>query len=125
MVRLGIVCFLLLLASAAAARPTTRPALHWSRGEGAASCIDPRALALRVTALTGSVLVEPTSADVSIEGHVKVLDEGGFEVHVSSASTRGAPRGDRTLQHMGKDCRALDEAIAFVIALLIHPDLVL
>lgn len=125
MVRLGIVCFVMSLASLAAARPAARPALHWSRGEGAGSCIDPRALSLRVTALTGSVLVEPTSADISIEGHVKALGDGGFEVHVSSTTISGTRRGDRTLRHLGNDCHALDEAITFVIALLIDPDLAL
>ena len=124
MVRLAIVCFVMSLASVAAARPATRPALHWSRGEGAASCIDPRALSLRVTALTGSVLVEPTSADVSIEGHVKSTGEG-FEVHVSSTSASGSQRGDRTLRHAGEDCHDLDDAIAFVVALMIDPGLAL
>jgi hypothetical protein len=106
------------------AQPLPRPALHWSRAADATSCIDPQQLALRVTALTGPVLVAASAADVSIEGHVERLPSGSFRARVTSTSRGGAQRGERTLEQDG-DCRALDEALAFVIALLIDPDLVL
>jgi hypothetical protein len=112
------------LAASARAEPPRRPALHWSRTPEAASCIDPRALALRVIELTGPVLVAASDADVSIEGQIERLAEGTFRASVTATGTDGVQRGTRTLEQQG-DCRALDQALAFVIALLIDPDLVL
>jgi hypothetical protein len=102
-----------------------RPALHWSRGVGAEGCIDPRRLAERVQQLTGPVIVDPARADLSIEAHVEAPAPARFEVRVSATRRDGAPRGTRTLSHEGRDCRALDDAVVFVIAVLIDPDLTL
>jgi hypothetical protein len=101
-----------------------RPALHWSRGAGASSCIDPHTLALRITALTGPVLVDAAEADVSIEGHVTRSARGVFEVRVTATGRDGVARGTRNLEHKD-DCRALDDAVAFVVAVMIEPDLAL
>ena len=124
MLRLLFVLAILGAASAARANPLPRPALHWSRAEDAGACIDPHSLALRVTALTGPVLVDATEADVSIEGHIQRRGAERYEAHIAATGRDGVARGSRTLQHDG-DCRALDDALAFVIALLIDPDLVL
>ncbi len=106
------------------AQALVRPALHWTRAADAGSCIDPQQLALRVTALTGPVLVAASAADLSIEGHVARLANGSFRARVTASTSYGAQRGERTLEQDG-DCRKLDQALAFVIALLIDPDLVL
>jgi hypothetical protein len=106
------------------AQPLPRPALHWTRAADAGSCIDPRQLALRVTALTGPVLVAASAADLSIEGHVTRLANGSFRARVTATARDGTQRGERALEQ-DRDCRKLDQALAFVIALLIDPDLVL
>jgi hypothetical protein len=126
MMRLILPLALLLFAAQASAQKNrVQPALHWSRSSDASGCIDPRALALRVTALTGDVLVEPTSATLSIEGHVMANGHGGFAVRITSSNAQGITRGERTLAEPSGDCRKLDAAIAFVIALIIDPDLAL
>jgi hypothetical protein len=122
---LGFLLFVCATASSAQAQGLRRPALHWSRSEQASNCIDPHALALRVTALTGPVLVEPAEAEVSIEGHIERLPNGTFEARITATGNDGTPRGARTLRQQGGDCRALDAALAFVVALLIDPDLAL
>lgn len=111
-------------APAASAQASQRPALHWSRGSGAQDCIDPRALALQVTALTGPVLVDPTISDLSIEGHIEREADGELTARIVATEADGAQRGERLLKHRG-DCRALDGSLAFVIAMLINPDLAL
>jgi hypothetical protein len=126
MVRLLIALILVCATTSTAhAQSLRRPALHWSRGARASTCIDPHALALRVTALTGPVLVDPTEAEVSIEGHIDRLANGSFEARFTATGNDGKPRGERTLQQSAGDCRALDAALAFVVAVLIDPDLAL
>jgi hypothetical protein len=119
---------LVLLCSAwpagAHAQASLRPALHWSRGSGAQTCIDPRALALQVEVLTGPVLVEATRADLSIEGHIERASDGKFAARIVATKADGTQGGERTLSQVG-DCRALDGSLAFVIAMLINPDLAL
>lgn len=102
-----------------------RPALHWSRGEAAESCIDPRTLAERVEAWTGPVLVAPAESDLSIEGHIDARPEGGFRARITVTREAGAPVGDRILEEQSSDCRAIDAALAFVIALTIDPTMTL
>lgn len=109
--------------AAAAAAPPRKPSLHWTRGAAASTCIDSRALAARVEALTGRVFVAPQDSDYAIEGHIDARRGGGFMVRLA-VSHHGAPAaGERVLEHEGADCRTLDDALAFVIALTIDPDL--
>lgn len=100
----------------------SRPALHWSRGPGAGACIDPRSLAERVEAITGPALVEPASADTSIEAHIERSASDRYEVRLTVTRGRGAAAGERLLSFTAQDCRKLDAAIAFVIAITIDPD---
>jgi hypothetical protein len=124
--RLGLIAgAALLLGASQAQADSLRPALHWSRGLGAEGCIDPRGLAERVQQLTGPVIVDAARAELSIEAHVDAPAPARFEVRVSATRGDGVPRGTRTLSHHGPDCRALDDAIVFVIAVLIDPDLTL
>ncbi|HKP57186.1 MAG TPA: hypothetical protein VJV78_10710 [Polyangiales bacterium] len=100
-----------------------RPALHWSRGEGAETCIDPRRLAQRVEAITGPVFVSATSADSSIEAHVEHKAPNVFSVRVATANAAGATLGSRTLEFRAASCREIDAAVALVIAVTIDPAL--
>jgi hypothetical protein len=99
------------------------PALHWSRAENAADCVDPRTLAELVETYTGPVLVAPASADTSIEGAIERVSPEEFRMRVSVTVTRGRPAGQRVLTLPATDCRTLDGAIAFVIASTLDPDL--
>ncbi|HEX6244458.1 MAG TPA: hypothetical protein VFZ61_26250, partial [Polyangiales bacterium] len=99
-----------------------QPALHWVRAKGAERCIDPVALAERVEALTGPVFVPPGAAELSVEGLVSPAS-GGFTVRLVSSSRGGVRSAERVLRSSGHDCRVLDAAVAFVIALTLDPDL--
>ncbi|HEX7480230.1 MAG TPA: hypothetical protein VF331_20690 [Polyangiales bacterium] len=110
-------------ASRAAAQVKLRPALHWSRAPQAESCVDPKTLAERVETLTGPVLVAPTDAELSIEGHVEARSSGGFRVRITVTNKRGAPTGERLLDFATRDCRTIDSSVALVIATLIDPAL--
>lgn len=107
----------------ATAADPRKPSLHWTRGVEASACIDARALAARVEALTGRVFVAPQDSDYAVEGHIEKQRGGGFRVRLA-VSKHGAPHaGERMLSHQSTDCHALDESLAFVIALTIDPDL--
>jgi hypothetical protein len=111
-----------LIAARAEAEPS-RPALHWSRAANASECVDPRTLAELVETYTGPVLVGAAGADLSIEGQIERESESAFRVRISVTQARGRPTGDRVLQLSAADCRALDGAIALVIATTIDPGL--
>lgn len=113
--------FLLVTARASAAGPGGY-ALHWVRAKGAERCIDPRALAARVEALTGPVFVAPAAAEVSFEGEIAPAGRG-FRARLVSSRADGVPRGERILNTSSADCRTLDAALAFVIALTIDPSM--
>ena len=100
-----------------------RPALHWSRAPNAADCVDPRSLAQRVEAITGPVFVSASEADLSIEGHVDRPAPGRVHAYLSVSERRGPPLGGREVSFEVNDCRAIDAAIALVIAVLIDPSL--
>jgi hypothetical protein len=101
-----------------------RPSLHFTRGEHAVGCIDPRTLASRVEALTGPVFVTPQGSDYAIEGHIEG-QPAGFVLRLSVTGPDGVPRGERVVQHEGDDCRGFDTTVVFLIALTIDPDLTL
>lgn len=103
----------------ASARAKT--ALHWVRGEGAESCIGPRALARAVEQHIGPVLVSATDGEVSVEGRIERAD-GGFVVNIRVSDAEGQMLGRRHLTGASPDCRSLDAEIAFVIAVAIDPD---
>lgn len=111
------------LVSATAHAEETHPALHWSRAENAADCVDPRTLAELVETYTGPVLVPPASADASIESAIERTGPEEFKLRVGVTLTRGRPAGQRVLALPASDCRKLDGAIAFVIASTLDPDL--
>jgi hypothetical protein len=109
----------------ASAQSSMRPSLHWVRDAGAEGCIDPRSLALRVAELSGRVWVEPASADVSIEGLVRATGPGVYDVVLHASDATGTPQGVRRMTLREDNCRALDRTIAFMVAMLIDPQLAL
>jgi hypothetical protein len=110
-------------ASRVGAGDARRPALHWSRGSGAESCVDPRTLAERVEGFTGPVLVAASAADSSIEARIDRSADARFELRITVTTGRGRPDGERALSLEAADCRSLDTTIAFLIAMTIDPDL--
>jgi hypothetical protein len=113
---------MLLVTGSVSASAHAQHALHWVRARGAERCIDPKALAERVEALTGSAFVPPAQAEISLEGEISVTGHG-FRVRLVSTHADGVPRGERVLTSHRSDCRLFDAAIAFVIALTIDPGL--
>jgi hypothetical protein len=116
------VLLVLLVAGPAAAEAPARHALHWVRARGAERCIDPQQLAERVEALTGPAFVSPAQAEISLEGEIAPAGRG-FRARLVSTGADGVQRGERVLASASSDCRWLDAALAFVIALTIDPGL--
>ena len=97
-------------------------ALAWARSEGAEGCIGAPELSRAIEARLGRpVLAEPAGADVAIEGSIAPAD-GGFRVRLVVRGRDGAVLGRRALDVEGPDCRAADEPVELVIALMIDPD---
>jgi hypothetical protein len=114
---LGLCCWLASGPARAAAA-----GLHWVRAHGAERCIEPAVLAERVEALTGTSFVTPAAAELSLEGLVEPAGKG-FRVKLVS-SRRGSTRSaERVLTSKSRNCRELDAAVAFVVALTIDPGL--
>jgi hypothetical protein len=116
------VLLVLLVAGRASAGAPARHALHWVRATGAERCIDPKELAERVEALTGPAFVAPAQAEISLEGEIMPAGRG-FRARLVSTNAAGQQGGERILTSTSADCRRLDAALAFVIALTIDPGL--
>jgi hypothetical protein len=100
-----------------------RPALHWARLPGAEHCIDPRSLAQRVESITGAVFVPASSADISIEAQIESPAAAQFTLHIRLTSSSDVASNERVASFSTAECRTLDSAIAFLIAMAIDPDL--
>jgi hypothetical protein len=120
---LSLLWILLLLTAAPVHARSERPALHWVRGSGAHSCIDPRSLARRVEDITGPALVAAAQADVSIEAGIEAAQPGSYTLRMRVVSASDADSGERSLQLTTTDCRTLDATIAFLIATAVDPTL--
>lgn len=122
-----LVCAGLFAGTASVARAATarRVSLNFTRGDGASSCIDPVTLAHRVEAYTGPVLVALGSAETAVEAHVEGNGKNGFRARIQITAAGQTPHGERLLELETGDCRRFDDALAFVIATTIDPDLVL
>jgi hypothetical protein len=101
--------------------------LAWVRSPGAESCAGPLALSQAIAQKLGrEALAAPSRASLAIEGHVERVDPGGtWRVTLAVVSEAGEVQGLRELRSAAPDCRALDEEIALVIALLIEPGAVI
>lgn len=125
--RVPIACALALIASpAAAADAPPTSALSWIRLPGAETCITASELGTRVERHLGRpVLVSPSVADVSIEGRVESTVPASarrFRAVVGGTTRDGRTIGAREIVSPGADCRALDDGLVLVVALMIDPE---
>ena len=111
------------VASASDGRPSAT-SLSWVRLPGAEGCIDSRALAEVVERRIGrAALVSPARAERAIEGRVEPGKDGvRWRVTLAVAGESGAVLGTREIEEAAADCRAMDDTLALVIALMIDPD---
>jgi hypothetical protein len=112
----------LLFSVSAGAEPARRTSsLGWTRLPGAEGCVPPRALAQAVERRLGRAVLAPASqADVAVEGHIERAGDG-WRATITLTDAAGAPLGRRELGSQAADCRAIDDDLALVIALLIDP----
>lgn len=117
----GIVC-----AEPPKASVTKTSALSWVRLPGAESCITTPELGSRIEAHLGRpALVSPSVADVSIEARIAKTGDGRaarYRAIVGGTRRDGTPIGTREIASETSDCRALDDGLVLVIALMIDPD---
>jgi hypothetical protein len=92
------------------------------RGAGAERCIAPTQLATRVEALTGPVFASSADSNFVIEARIEAHGDG-FRATIGVSDRRGLISGVRTLDEPSSDCRKLDEALAFVVAVTVDPTL--
>jgi hypothetical protein len=98
-----------------------RTALSWVRAPSAEGCIAAIELGRRVERIVGPVLTAASDGQISIEGRIEKRTDG-FVASVLVSDAEGRVLGRRELQSADLDCRALDEQLAFVIAVAIDPD---
>jgi hypothetical protein len=98
--------------------------LSWLRMPGADSCIATQALARAVEdrlGRPGKVFVSAAQADVSVEGRVEKKRDGWHAV-ITIRDAQGTTLGNRELDQPGASCEAMNEQLAFVIAVMIDPE---
>ena len=97
--------------------------LAWVRMPGAEGCIDARALAQAVELRLGrAAFVAPTRGEVAIEARIERLQSpDAWHATIAVFDAAGARTGLRELQTERADCRAIDDELELVIALLIDP----
>jgi hypothetical protein len=109
--------------AAADGSPARTSSLAWIRMPGAESCIDARALSQAVELRLGrAAFVVPTRGDVAIEARIERLyDPDAWHATITVFNETGARTGLRELRTDRAECRAIDEELELVIALLIDP----
>jgi hypothetical protein len=98
--------------------------LSWLRMPGADSCIATQALARSVEdrlGRPGKVFVSAAQADVSVEGRIEKKRDGWHAI-ITIRDGQGATLGNRELDQPGPSCEAMNEQLAFVIAVMIDPE---
>ena len=117
--RLLVVVLALLASAPDAAADTPRHALRWARAPGADSCIDQDGLSAAVEQRLGRrVFTRAEQPAVVIEAQVSP----GWHVAIAVRGADGSSIGERVYDEPAPDCRALDEALVLVIALIIDPN---
>ncbi|WP_437834389.1 hypothetical protein [Sorangium sp. So ce1153] len=98
--------------------------LAWVRMPGAEACVDARTLALAVERRLGrAAFVPPTLGDMAIEGRIERSREAGvWRATVRVFGAGGTAIGSREIEADQVDCRAIDDQLELVIALLVDPD---
>jgi hypothetical protein len=101
--------------NAAAAEPV-KPALAW-RAER--PCIEQLPLTQAVESRLGRRTFVPlTQAEIVVNGRV-IRRPDGWEAHLELSDRAGTPLGTRVISSPAKSCRALDESLALVLALMV------
>lgn len=119
---LGLLIASLLDFVVARAAPLAAPTVHWVRGEGAETCAEPRALTEHVEALIAAPLARASEAEHAIEG-LSERTPGGFRARLRLFARDGRLLGERSLE-TGQGCTALTGPVAFVVAMMIDPEVV-
>jgi hypothetical protein len=120
--RLGYLVLWMMLAHRPVWADDARHVLRWTRAPGADACIDAPALMAAVdTRLGRSVFAEQKDAAIVIEAHVRPIEQG-WHVAISVRGSDGTLTGQRELEEPASDCRALDDALVLVLALIVDPD---
>ena len=96
-------------------------ALRWTQSAGASTCIGDRDLAAAVTARLGGAS-NHGRARIVIDGDIAPTGTG-WTAAIRTADDHGAVLGQRELHEAASDCRAIDDKLVLVIALIIDPDL--
>lgn len=96
--------------------------LRWLQGEGATSCISEHELAAAVTARLGGSPKQVTRSALVIEGEI-APNAAGWRVAIHTTDAHGAVLGQRELNEAAADCRAIDDKLVLVIALIVDPEL--
>lgn len=105
------------VAPRAAAAQASGTALEWTRGDGAEDCIGADTLRAEVEARLGRSVFAAGSPLVVL-GRIAGVDRG-FRVEIA-LSFRGTVVGRRVLESDRARCRALDDSLALMIALLVE-----
>lgn len=96
--------------------------LQWQRAPGAEACIEARELGAAVGARVGrEVFAGAEAAALVIDGEVRPAADG-WHVAIAIRDRAGAARGGRELDIAGADCRAIDEPLTLVLALIVDPE---
>jgi hypothetical protein len=96
-----------------------RVAFHWTRADGAESCIDEAALAARIDGVLGrTTFVERADAEAVVHARVE-RGSKGWIAHIGLSDRDGKVLGTRDLDSDAPDCRAFDDALSLVIALAV------
>jgi hypothetical protein len=96
-------------------------ALQWVQHDGASTCIGDRELAAALTARLGNAPAHGQTRLV-IDGEI-APSGSGWTAAIHTADEHGVVLGQRDLHEPAADCRALDDKLVLVIALIIDPEL--
>jgi hypothetical protein len=103
------------IAAPVSAEGPVHATLHWEGGDG---CIDASTLQAAVATHLGREVFVDEGAEVVVSG-VASISSGEVVIRLVMSSLDGTTLGTRTLRMPGSDCRALDDDVAIVIALMI------
>ncbi|APR87421.1 hypothetical protein A7982_12770 [Minicystis rosea] len=123
---LAVPALLSVLAATGPARaaPPRAASLGWTRLPGAEACVGTRDLALAVERrLKRAIFVSAALADVAVEGRIeRAGDPDRWHAVFTVSDPHGAVLGTREVSSSEQSCRAIDEELALVVALMIDPE---
>ena len=97
--------------------------LRWIQDASATTCIGERELAAAVTARLGDkAAARGGTPGIVIAGTISA-SASGWNAEIDTTDAHGAVLGQRALREPASDCRAMDDKLALVIALIIDPEL--